>query len=309
MSSSKDLTQVMDAVTRMNRNIDRLMDASGARNAPSRQINSATDSGSKTAVVVCVVFIVILVVAVVIGAICYTCRGEGTDVELAAHRPSMIQNTAVQVRPTAPQEKKQIVQKSQQRRKIKRGTMHENKIKLSQIGKTRQHVPAPRKTGLTRSQQLRDAIANLKRPKKSGLTGGQVEGRSKNEATIGSYKTASNSNVATRKVGAAIDSGRLARSLTDEARGTVMKQGRGSRLNKEQIRQGIMNVGRKGSDPSRKVILTRGARSLGVDQESWRPRGNRKTPLTSNVPCGANPSLQFYDQLKKQQQQQAIAAR
>lgn len=310
MSSSNGLTQVMDAVKKMNRNIDQLMDATGARNAPSRQIAVAADSGSKTAVIVCVVFISILVIGVVIGAICYTCKGDSADpVVVVRSRPAMIQNAAG---PAPAQKKTQLAAQpqSQQRRKMKRGALHRDKVKLSQIGKTRQHVPAaPAKTGLTRSQQLRDAIQKLKRPKKTGLTGGQVENRSRTEAKVGSYKTASNSNVATRKVGSTIDSGRLARSMTEAARGTVMKEGRGSRLNKDQIRQGILNVGRKGSDPSRKVTLTRGARSLGVNQESWRPKARGKTPLTANVPCGANPSLQFYDALKKQQQQRAVAAR
>ena len=316
--SSKDLSQVMDAVKRMNRNIDQLMDASGARNAPSRQITVATESGSKTAVVVCVVFISILVIAVVIGAICYTCRD--TDDAPVRDRPHMIQNAApktaavsaqTQAHDRVPAQTQLAASqhKQQGRRKMKHGALHKSKVKLSKIGKTRKHVPTPKKTGLTRSQHLREAINKIKHPKKTGLTGGQVQKRSRNEAPIGGYKTSSNSNLATRKVGASVNSGRLDRSMTDAARNTVMKEGRGSQMNKEQIRRGILNVGRKGTDPSRKIRSQRGARSLGVNQESWRPKGKRKTPLTATVPCGANPSLQFYDALMRQQEQNAINSR
>lgn len=304
----------MDAVKRMNNNINQLMDASGPRGVPSRQIAIAADAGSKTAVTVCAVFIAVLVVAVVIGAIVFTCRDSSAEPHRRpAQRPAMIQHATARTR-TAPTRQAQAQTtgqaKANRRRKMKNGDLHKNKIKLSQIGKSRQAKAAPgAEGGASRSQQLHQAIHDLKKPAKTGLTGGQLENRSRNEATIGSYKTASNSNMATRKVGATIDAGRLARSMTEEARDTIMKKGRDSRLNKEQIRQGILKVGRKNTDPSRKSRVTRGLRSLGVNQEAWRKKANRKTPLTANVPCGANPSIHFYDALKRQQEEQAIASR
>jgi hypothetical protein len=164
-----------------------------------------------------------------------------------------------------------------------------------------------------RSQRLASAIEEAKHPKKKPLSGpatraslAKVTGTAASGAGTG-YKGVQASGVKMGSIGAT-GAGRLAHTETAESRAAIMKQGRGSRLNQEQIKDGILRAHKRGRDPSRAVRLV-STRTTAVNQEAWRAPANPKTKRTFTIPCGANPTLAFYDAMKASQLAEAAAAR
>jgi hypothetical protein len=164
-----------------------------------------------------------------------------------------------------------------------------------------------------RSQRLATAIEEAKRPKKKALVSSAVRaaavvtGTAAGSSAGTGFKGVQSGGVQMSSIGAS-GAGRLARTETQESRETIMKQGRGSRLTREQIKEGILQAHKRGRDPSRAVRLVT-TRVTAVDQEAWRPRANPKTKRTDSIPCGAHPTLAFYDDMKARQLAAAAAAR
>jgi hypothetical protein len=176
-----------------------------------------------------------------------------------------------------------------------------------------QRVGGGSETRSVRSQRLATAIEEAKRPKKKALVSSAVRaaavvtGTAAGSAAGTGFKGVQSGGVQLSSIGAS-GAGRLARTETQESRETIMKQGRGSRLTREQIKEGILQAHKRGRDPSRAVRLVT-TRVTAVDQEAWRPRANPKTKRTDSIPCGAHPTLAFYDDMKARQLAAAAAAR
>ena len=164
-----------------------------------------------------------------------------------------------------------------------------------------------------RSERLASAIQEAKHPKKKSLSAratraslAKVTGTAASDAGTG-YKGVQTGGVQMGSIGAT-GAGRLAHTETAESRAAIMKQGRGSRLTKEQIKGGILQAHKRGRDPSRAARLM-STRTTAVNQEAWRAPANPKTKRTYTIPCGASPTLEFYDAMKASQLAEAAAAR
>lgn len=319
--SDQNLDAVFAAVQKMNNRIDGLV---GNKQGGRVVAVPAAAGESNTPVIVCVVFIIILVVAVVIGAICYTCKSDGADeITVIDARPQRIQNareqrsdrrSAARATRKTQQETQEAKKKTAVRTAQKRAKKNIALRPKTKLSSRKGKQGSLKQSSLSRSQRLAKDIAKAKRPVKKSLVGGQVANADRTASgSAGSYKSAPTSGMNMRKISTAVNGSRMAdsvpQSTTDE---TVMYEGSGSRYNKQQIQEGIRNAGRSGRDPSRAIRMNSQGRSLGVRdpaqivRDALRPTTRN---ITSSVPCGANPSMQYYDYLQSQQQQQAVAAR
>lgn len=308
MSTRDAIGKVQQSVDNMTKKINELVGKSGA--APESRSLTKAAAESNTPVIVCVVFIIILVVAVVIGAICYTCKGDAADEIVIDARPFRIQNAREQA-------EKRVTQKAQAARKATTpvragaGSKNTKRVKSISLNKTKKTQLSSLKgkrsaVSLSRSQRLAKDIEKAKRPAKKSMARSRVQKSS-------TFKSAPTTRRNMRKISTAVNGASrmdsVPQSITDDS---VMHAGSDARYTSQQIREGIRNVGRAGRDPSRALRLNSQGRSLGVRDPAVIVRdANRQSrrSITASVPCGANPTLQYYDYLQSQQQQNAIAAR
>jgi hypothetical protein len=178
---------------------------------------------------------------------------------------------------------------------------------LLQAGKTGSGKSASSMASV-RSQRLAAAIEEAKHPKGAAKTKHTLATAS--AATTG-YRGAANGGTSIRLSSVAgSGAGRLARTETKESREAIMKEGHGSRLTKDQIKDGILRAHTRGLDPSRSGIrLITSRRGYAIDEEAWRTPAVGSKPREFTVPCGAHPNLAFYDKMKEQELAEALANR